>query len=81
VASTSRYHRYKAVGEGSSAKKLRKITRRVGKHLRIRRAGKSRNRVVYGVRRGRVTFTAVVSPRTASTKKRLRANLRLAGLR
>ena len=79
VSSTSRYHRYKAVGAGSKAKKLRTVTRRLGKGLRIRRAGRSRNRVVYGVRRGKVTFTAVVTRATAKPK-RLRAALRLAGL-
>ena len=80
VASTSKYHRYKGVGPGSRAKAVRKTTRRLGKGLRIRRALRSRNRVVFGVRRGRVTFTAVVTPATAKAR-RLRAALRLAGLR
>jgi len=81
VASTAPYHRYAAVGRDSSAKKLRRTTRRLGKGLRVRRARGSANRVVYGVRRGLVTFTAVVSRDSASSRARLRETLKLAGLR
>ena len=81
VSSTSRYHRYRTIGAGTRVAKLRTVTRRFGRNLRIRRAGKSRNRVVFGVRKGRVSFVAVVAPRTASSKRRLRAALRVAGLR
>jgi microsomal dipeptidase-like Zn-dependent dipeptidase len=48
--------------------------------LRVRPAGGGR-RFVYGVRRGRVRFVAVASRGVASDRKRLRAHLRLAGLR
>ncbi|MBA3327948.1 MAG: Coagulation factor 5/8 type domain-containing protein [Solirubrobacterales bacterium] len=81
VASTARLHRYASVGAGSRASLLSGRTRRLGSNLRIRRARSGTNRVVYGVRRGRVTFTAVVSRATASSPKRLRTALRLARLR
>lgn len=82
VASTARLHRFAAVGKGSRASLLNRRTRRLTANLRVRRAGTgSSNRVVYGVRRGRVTFTAVVSRATASSPRRLRSALRAAGLR
>ena len=82
VASTAPLHRYAAVGRGSRVtRSLRRRTRAVGSALRVRSAGRSRNRVVYGVRRGRVTFVAVASRSTASSPARLRAALRSANLR
>jgi hypothetical protein len=80
VASTARLHRFEDLGQGSRARRLpRRGVRRVGRSLRVRKAG--RNRVVHGVRRGRITFTAVVPRRTAASGKRLRRTLKLAELR
>jgi microsomal dipeptidase-like Zn-dependent dipeptidase len=71
VGSTARGHRARGIGRGA---------RIDGRGLRVRRAG-SGKRFVYGVRRGRVRFVAVTSRQVASSRKRLRAHLRLAGLR
>jgi hypothetical protein len=81
VASTARIHRYAGVGRGERASRVTRRTSRLGKYLRMRRAGKSANRIVYGIRRGRITFTAVVAKETASNRMRLRAALREASLR
>jgi microsomal dipeptidase-like Zn-dependent dipeptidase len=82
VGSTARLHRHAGIGPGSRASRLNRHWRRWGPDLRVRRAGRSSNRVVHGIRRGRVTFTAVVSSRTAgASPARLRAALRTAGLR
>jgi len=81
VGSTARFHRYAAVGQGMRASRLKGKTRRLGPGLRIRRAGGKGNRAVYGVRRGRVTFTAVVARDTAKSRSKVRAALKAAGLR
>jgi hypothetical protein len=78
VASTARGHRARGVGHGAKASRLRPTAR--GSRLRVRPAGGGK-RFVYGVRRGRVRFVAVASRQVASSSKRLRAHLRLAGLR
>jgi hypothetical protein len=71
VGGTARGHRARGIGRGA---------RMDGRGLRVRRAGGGK-RFVYGVRRGRVRFVAVTSKQVASSRKRLRAHLRLAGLR
>ncbi|MDP9384140.1 MAG: hypothetical protein M3P50_02705, partial [Actinomycetota bacterium] len=81
VASTARLHRYAGVGRGSRASLAKRRTSALGRFLRVRRAGKSGNRVVYGIRRGRVTFTAVVAKEAAASRSKLRAALQTAGLR
>ena len=81
VGSTARFHRYADVGQGMRASRLKGKTRRLGPGLRVRRAGRDGNRAVYGVRRNKVTFVAVVSRETARSKSRLRSALKLAGLR
>ena len=81
VASTAPYHRFADVGQGRSAKRLRGKARRLGRHLLVRRAGGHGNKAVYGVRRGKVTFVAMVDRRTAKAPTRLRRALKLAGLR
>ncbi len=80
VASTARIHRYAGVGRGLRSRFAHRGTTRLGRNLRMRRAGKSRNVVVYGIRAGRVSFTAVAARETAATRTRLRAALREAGL-
>jgi microsomal dipeptidase-like Zn-dependent dipeptidase len=80
ISSTSPYHRYAAAGRDSRVRLIARRTKRLGSALRVRRARGSRNTVVYGVRRGRITFTAVVAREAASSAKRLRATLKAAGL-
>jgi hypothetical protein len=79
VASTARGHRAHRIGRGARSRRLRRNTRSFGRGLRIRRAG--RTRIVYRVRRGRVRYVAVASRSVAKSPRRLRAYLRLAGLR
>jgi Membrane dipeptidase (Peptidase family M19) len=79
VASTARGHRVRGVRHPRSAYVPSNDTP-PGKRLVLRRAGGGR-RFVYGTRRGRITFVAVVSRGLAADRKRLRAHLRLAGLR
>ena len=70
VGSTARPHRARHSLRG---------TRKFGKGVRIKRAGK-RARYVYGVRKGRIRWVAVATPRTAKPKA-LRRALKTAGLR
>jgi hypothetical protein len=80
VASTATGHvTPDKVGPRRSTKRLRGRTRRFGKRFRIRRAGSSR--IVYRVRKGKIRYVAVATKSVAKSPKRLRAYLRLAGLR
>ena len=81
VGSTAPYHRYAGVGAGKPVRLIAKRTKRLGSTLRTRRVRGGRNTIVYGVRRGRVTFTALASRATASSPTRLRAALRTADLK
>ena len=65
------------VGPGTKAPKR---ARRLGKGLRVRRAGK-KSAIVFGVKGGKVTFIAVASRSVARSERRLRAHLRLAGVK
>ena len=80
VASTARGHKAFGIGRGSSARRLRGKTRRFGRGIRVRRAGR-RSRIVYGVHRGRVRFVAVADRSVLTSKRRLRHYLTLARLR
>jgi hypothetical protein len=80
IGSTSIGHRALRIRTGVKARKLRGRARRVAKGIYIRKAGK-RARFVYGVRKGRVSFTAVATRTAAKNRKSLRAYLKLAGLR
>jgi hypothetical protein len=80
VASNARGHRARRVGRGARASRLRGRARPLGRGLLVRRASRS-TRFVYGVRRGRVRFVALASRPLARSPRRLRACLRLAGLR
>jgi microsomal dipeptidase-like Zn-dependent dipeptidase len=71
VGSTARPHRARHSLRG---------TRKFGKGIRIKRAGK-RAKYVYGVRRGRIRWVAVATPRAAKTRRRLAGHLKTAGLR
>ena len=82
VASTARGHRGRTLGlvKGKRAAKIRRSVRRLGKGLLIRKAGKSQS-FVYGVRAKRLRYVAVVPRPVARKRPKLRAYLRLAGLR
>ena len=67
------------IGPGDRSRRLRGKTRRFGKAYRIRRAGS--RRIVYRVRKGRIRYVAVATRSVAKSPRRLRAYLRLAGLR
>ena len=79
VASTARLHRRGRIGRGSRANRLASGagTTRLARGLR---ASPTR-RFVFGTRRGRIRFVAVVDRRLAARPNRLRAYVRLAGLR
>jgi hypothetical protein len=80
IASNAQGHRALRIRPGVRAKRLRGRARRLGRGLYVRRAGR-RARYVYGVRRGRVRFVGVATRSASKSRKRLRAYLRLAGLR
>ncbi len=67
------------IGPGDRASRIRSKTKRFGKAYRIRRAGS--RRIVYRVREGKIRYVAVATKSVAKSPKRLRAYLRLAGLR
>ena len=80
VGSNAHGHRGLKIRVGLKAKRLRGKARRIGKRLFIRSRGR-RARLVYGVRRGRVSFVAVATRTASKKRKTLRAYLRLARLR
>ena len=65
VATTARGHRLRGVGPGSPARRL---------------GARRRGRVLFGVRRGRVRYVAVVDRRLLRNRRLLRSYLRAAGL-
>jgi hypothetical protein len=73
-------HRAMRVGRGMRASRLRGKARRFGKGVLARRIGGG-DRIVYGVRKGRVSYMAVASRSVAKRPGRLRPYLKLAGLR
>jgi microsomal dipeptidase-like Zn-dependent dipeptidase len=80
VASTARGHRAGSVAPGKRAAGRLRGTRAFGRGVRIRPAGKNA-RFVYGIRKGRVRYVAVVTRDAAKSRKRLAGYLKLAGLR
>jgi len=80
VGSTARGHRARRIGRGARASRLRGKARPVGGGLLVRGAGR-RTAFVYRVRRERVRYVAAASRALAAAPRRLRARLRLAGLR
>jgi hypothetical protein len=80
IATNAIGYRALKIRPGSRSKRLRGKVRRLGKGLYVRRAGKS-SRYVYVVRRGRVRAVGVATRSASKNRKRLRAYLKLAGLR
>lgn len=81
VVSTARGHRAAGLGPGAAAERLPDDTRRVGRGVHALPLGRGGASALYGVRRGRVGYAAVASRRLAASPARLRAYLRLAGVR
>ena len=83
VASTGIGHRGRTLGlvKGKKANRKRRLIRRLGNGLLIRRARGDKRSFVYGVRAKRVRYVAVVPRSVARKRPKLRAYLRLAGLR
>lgn len=83
AATTAKGHRRLRIGKGASERALRKAfgrrVRSAGSGLR-RIAGGQSQQVVFGVRRGRVTFVAVADRALIRNRKALRSQLRRAGL-
>jgi dienelactone hydrolase len=79
VATTARGHRTRRLGPGRRVSRIRG-TRRVGRGLLAGRHGR-RGRVVYGIRRRRVRFLAVVTRRQLRRPRALVRRVRRAGLR
>jgi hypothetical protein len=83
AATTARGHKRQTIGRGSSQKSLR---HKYGKRLRrvlpsvYRLTGKSASHLLFGVRRGKVTFVAVADTKLARSAKTLRTQLRRAAL-
>lgn len=82
VGSTAREHRASGIGIGDAASRLRKKGARTfgRKDVMVLRQ-KGGNRFVYGVRKGKVRWTAVASGSVGKNAAELRRALRLAGLR
>jgi hypothetical protein len=79
VASTARLHRRGRIGRGTRTRRLARSSRTT---LLARGLWASPDRrFVYGTRRGRVRYVAVVDRTLAQRPNRIRAYLRLAGLR
>jgi hypothetical protein len=72
-------HRAAGVGPQTSAKTLPKGTRKFGKNLWVRRAGK-KARFVYVVRKGRVAYSGVAKRSIAGKPKVLRKQIKRAGV-
>ena len=72
-------HRAQRIGPGHPASRVRRVARRFGRGVFVRRAGRG-VRFFYLVRGGRVRQAGVASPRVTKTPRRLRSYLRLAGL-
>ena len=83
AATTARGHRRLRIGKGATARALRRTfggrLRSAGSGLR-RVAGGPSQQVLFGVRRGRVTFVAVADRSLIRDRKALRRQLRRAGL-
>jgi hypothetical protein len=80
ITSVAPRHRAAGLGTGTAAARLAGKARGFGTGILIRGAGQGR-RYVYGVREGKVRWTAVATATVAKTPARLRSYLRLAGLR
>jgi microsomal dipeptidase-like Zn-dependent dipeptidase len=79
VTSTAPKHRYDKAGRGSRASLLRGVTR-VASGLYAKRV-RGGNRIVYGTKRGKVTFVGLATRAVGSNRAQLLAHLKLARVR
>lgn len=83
AATTAKGHRRLRIGKGATERALRRAfgrrVRGAGSGLR-RISGGSSRQLVFGVRRGRVTFVAVANRALIADRRALRSQLRRAGL-
>jgi microsomal dipeptidase-like Zn-dependent dipeptidase len=80
VASTVNNHQWDGVGTGDRARRLRGKATNSGGGLYVTRLPNG-NRIVYGVKKGRVRFVALAAAAVAKDRKELLRELRLAGVR
>jgi microsomal dipeptidase-like Zn-dependent dipeptidase len=80
IASTARHHRAAGIRPGAPARALRGRAQRFGPGLRVGPPRRNGARMVYGVRRGRVSFVGVASGTAAAGPRRLAGYRRLARL-
>jgi microsomal dipeptidase-like Zn-dependent dipeptidase len=77
--SRTRHHKRVRISHGAPASRLHGRAKRIGKGLYVRRARGGR-RIVYGVRRHRISYVGVATKSVGHSKKKLRAYLRLSGV-
>ncbi len=80
AAASGRGYRALRVRPGAKSKRLKGRARPFGRGVRATKLRRG-SRIVFGVRRGRVTFVAVASREASRTRASLRHHLSLAGLR
>jgi hypothetical protein len=80
IGSTSIGHRAGRIRTGVKSRRLRGRARKFAKGIYVRKVGR-RARFVYGVRHGRVSFTAVATRSATKSRKALRGYLKIARLR
>ena len=78
VGSDVRRHRIDRLGAGMKVSRI-KGDRRLGKSLRVKRAGGGR-RFLYGIAKGRIRWVAVATPEASRNAKAARQYARIAGL-
>jgi hypothetical protein len=80
VASTARGHRIRGLGPNRPAGHVLRNFQSLGNGLYVRRRANGLPTRVYGVRKGRISFTGLAAPRIAGTRKRLEHYLRLGNI-
>jgi microsomal dipeptidase-like Zn-dependent dipeptidase len=80
VTTTAPRHRWNGIGRGSRATRLIRRAAKIGTGLYEKRV-KGGNRIVYGTKRGKVTFVALATRAIGSNRAELVRYLKLAGVR
>jgi microsomal dipeptidase-like Zn-dependent dipeptidase len=80
VASTAPKHRFDRIGRGSPATRLHRSATKIASTLYVRRVAGG-NRIVYGTKRGKVTFVALATATIGTNRAELLRYLKLAGVR
>ena len=80
VVSTAPRHRWNGIGRGSRATRLIKRSTKIATGLYSTRV-RGGNRIVYGTKRGKVTFAALATRAIGSNRAELLRHLKLAGVR